>query len=455
MSGCRIVFIGAGSAKFSANVVRDICLTEGLSGASVALVDTDGEKLSAVYRLATSFASETHANVRFEWSLRQAEVLEGADFVVDTALVGGHIQQEAEREVGERHGYYRGLESTDFNMVSDYSTLFQGYKQLKHFSKLAGDMERLCPDALLIDVANPEAEIVSLLSRISKIRVVGYCHGYLHVRDIIRTLGLEEQRCEYSVAGMNHNIWLTRFTYKGEDAYPLLDDWLERRSSDYWVNPSADPFDISMSRAAFDMYSMYDAFPVGDTVRSGTWKYHYDFKTKVWWYGPHGGPDSEASWPRYLKKAEEQARRILEFGEKGGVGVTQEFPPVRSGEEIVSLIDAVVNNRPTRLVLGVKNLGYVGWLPDNVAVEVPVVADASGVHPEPQRLPQRVIEYTLKPRIMRLEMAIDGFLHGRLSTLIDFAVRDPRTHSEKQAEETIMEILGQPFNSELRDHYLR
>ena len=36
------------------------------------------------------------------------------------------------------------------------------------------------------------------------------------------------------VVGFNHCIFMTGFKYKGEDAYQLLDQWIEEKSEEYW-----------------------------------------------------------------------------------------------------------------------------------------------------------------------------------------------------------------------------
>ncbi len=132
-------------------------------------------------------------------------------------------------------------------------------------------MEEICPNALLIDVANPECEAGTLLTRETKIKVAGYCHGYLGWIDVATALGLDPNQVDFQVAGFNHNIWFTRFRSDEKNAYLLLDDWIENKSEDYWrEHKQKDEFDIDMSRAAVDMYRLYGLYPVGDTVRSGS-----------------------------------------------------------------------------------------------------------------------------------------------------------------------------------------
>lgn len=452
----KISFIGAGSAAFSMKVLKDLCLSKGLAGSTVTLMDVNKTRLDAVYSMATRYSEGIHSDLKFERTMDRRGALSDAEFVIDTVLVGGHDQQEIVRSVSEKHGYYRGVEAVEFNMIQDYSTTFQGYYQLKFFLDLARDMEEVCPDALLIDVANPECEAGTLLTRESKIKTVGYCHGYLGYEDIARTLGLEPEEIEIQIAGFNHNIFLTKFHDKeGKDLYPSLDEWIAKDSENHWREyRPLNEFDIDMSRAAVDMYNLYGLFPVGDTVRSGSWKYHYDLKTKQYWYGEFGGPDSEIGWAMYLKRVAERTRLIFRLAEDLGPDLFKEFPPVRSEEQIVPLIDSIVNDLRQRFVLDVRNDGRISSLPSDVSVEVSVTADSTGVHPEKiGRIPTALSRMALLPRLGHLEMAMEAFLSGDRSLLLEILYRDPRTKSDSQAREVLNEILALPFNEEMKRHY--
>ncbi|HEC92706.1 MAG TPA: alpha-glucosidase/alpha-galactosidase, partial [Candidatus Atribacteria bacterium] len=220
MSGIKLSIIGAGSAIFSLRLVGDFCKTKDLSGSLVSLMDIDEKRLNSVHNLATRYAAELGANLKFERTTDMKRSIKNADFVINTALVGGREQLDAIREVGEKYGYKRGIDRQEFNMVSDYYTL-SNYNQLKYFLDVAHSMEEICPNAWLLQAANPVFEGTTLISRNSNIKVVGFCHGHYGVDALIRSLRLDIKQVDWQVAGFNHNIWLTRFLYKDKDAYPL------------------------------------------------------------------------------------------------------------------------------------------------------------------------------------------------------------------------------------------
>src|SRR5512141_1675207 len=101
----KIAVIGAGSAVFSLGLIRDLCLQESLSGSTVSFVDIDPERLEMIHRLAVRYADELGVALRCEKTIDRAAALQDAGFVINTAA-RGHADEEAERAVGNEHGYY-------------------------------------------------------------------------------------------------------------------------------------------------------------------------------------------------------------------------------------------------------------------------------------------------------------------------------------------------------------
>ncbi|MCD6104932.1 MAG: alpha-glucosidase/alpha-galactosidase, partial [Thermosipho sp. (in: Bacteria)] len=66
---------------------------------------------------------------------------------------------------------------------------------------------------------------------------------------------------------------------------------------------------------------------------------------------------------------------------------------------------------------------------------------------------ERVIKYYLRPRIMRMEMALEAFIKGDINVLKEFLFRDPRTKSEEQVEGVLNEIMNLPENKKMKEHY--
>ncbi|MEE8571256.1 MAG: alpha-glucosidase/alpha-galactosidase, partial [Candidatus Bathyarchaeia archaeon] len=129
--GVKLGVIGAGSAVFSLGLVRDLCCSKDLYGSTITLMDIDEQRLDSIFKLSTRYVDELKVDLRFEKTTSRETALKEADFVINTALHGGHGNYEAQRAAGDKHGYYRGAPGRNYN-------------QLRFMLSVARDMERIC-----------------------------------------------------------------------------------------------------------------------------------------------------------------------------------------------------------------------------------------------------------------------------------------------------------------------
>ena len=82
----KITIIGAGSAIFSVNLVKDICLTRNLCDSTICFMDIDRERLDTIYELCRRYAAEVGISLNLLKTTDRKEALRDADFVINTAL---------------------------------------------------------------------------------------------------------------------------------------------------------------------------------------------------------------------------------------------------------------------------------------------------------------------------------------------------------------------------------
>ncbi len=437
----KIVIIGAGSEQFSGGIVRDLCVQPGLRGSHVAFVDIDERRLGMVARLAERLSGELGANLSFSKTAGRVQALAGADFVINTAQVGGHAWTEAQRALAESHGYYRGAHLHD-------------YGQASFFLDVARDVERVCPNAWLIQSANPVFEGCTLMARETRVKVLGLCHGHYGYREIAQVLGLELEHVSAQMPGFNHFIWLTDFRCRGEDAYPLLDEWIETKAEAYWAEGNRAFWDNQMSRAAIHQYRLFGLMPIGDTPRMVDtprligWWYHTDLAAKKQWFGPVGGFDSEIGWGQYLERMAENVARVERAAQDESRPVSDTFKPVQSDEQIVPIINALVNDVRGIYQVNIPNRGPIlPGFPEDLVVECQGVVDASGIHGVTvPALPRGLLAGAMIPRWQRAEMVVEALRTGSRELVLLNLLYDPRTRSLEQAEALLKDWLADPRN---------
>jgi alpha-galactosidase/6-phospho-beta-glucosidase family protein len=270
-------------------------------------------------------------------------------------------------------------------------------------------------------------------------------------------LGLSPADVAYQVAGFNHCIWLTKFTDSktGENLYPLVDKWIRDESEDFWKKHDLGLWDEDLSPASVDMYKMYGLYPIGDTTRSFTWKYHYNLETAKRWFGYLGGTDSELGLRARLDRFQHNAEKLMKLFSKHEIRLTDEIPPHKGMDEFSDFIDAAETGKEKRLVINIPNKGIYSQFPSDVSVEVPTVVSKDGkMSPEkPPLFSSKLLNFVLIPRMLHMEWGLEAFRSGSREMLVEILIRDPRTRSEKQAREAIEAILAMPENSDMAKHY--
>ena len=158
---CKISIIGAGSAIFSLNLIKDICINENFKNCTVSLMDINKERLEAIYKLCTRYADEMEANITVLKTMDRREAMQGADFVINVALDYGHERFKQGIQVAYDNGYRFG---GSLHVLHD-EAFFINFHQLRLMESILVDMLDICPNAYYIMVANPVQAGVTYLSR--------------------------------------------------------------------------------------------------------------------------------------------------------------------------------------------------------------------------------------------------------------------------------------------------
>jgi alpha-galactosidase len=441
----KITVIGAGSATFSLGLVKDLCLTENLKGSLVSFMDIDAERLDNITALAERYAKELGADLRFEKTTNRQDALQDADFIINTADVKGHYHARALRELTAKHGYYYGA---------------AGIGSFYNFELMLGvarDIEAICPDAWLIQSGNPVFDGTTLMTRQTKTKVIGLCHGHYGYLHICRELGLDPHKVTWQAPGVNHAIWLTHFLYEGENAYPLLDKWIQEKGPQYWeTHVATRTHDIQMSRGTIRMYQMFGLMPIGDTPRQAAWWTNTDIEAKKRWFGePWGGPDTELARPVHVEGLEKRLAEVRRVIADKSASVAEVFGRTKTREQQVPIIDALANGVGGMFQVNVPNTGGVlDRIAEDVAVEVQAWIDQTGVNPlRMTQLPKKIMLTQIEPKVNSMERGIEAYLTGDKELLLYNILENKQTKSYDQAVAVLEDLLNMPGHEEAKAHY--
>lgn len=445
----KITIIGAGSAVFSLNMIRDICLTPSLHGCTVALMDVNPERLDAIHTLCARYATEVGIALCLQKTADRREAIRGADVVVNSALAAGHWRLRDGWGIARRHGYRWG---GSLHVMHDEAFWINFY-QLRLFEGVIEDMLELAPGAHYIKVANPVmAGVTHLARKYPEAKVIGLCHGFGGVYDIARRLGLPDRdKLSYEIPGVNHFVWLTQLRYDGQDVMPLLDKWITEQATAFWASTEHHG---ELNPKKVDLYRRMGAFPIGDTAGDGGgswgWWYHVDEATERRWAQNPG-----RFWHSFFTGGEEEVAEIKRISDDATIKVTDHFKPVHSHEVIVPVIESLLCDVPRVLIGNVVNRGdYVPGVPRDFAVEVPIYISGGGLHPtQTAGLPPVPLAWLLRDCVAQVNIELEAFNTGSRRLLLELIMMDPWTRSMEQACALLEEILALPYHADMRSHY--
>ena len=404
----KVVIIGAGS-QFGGKLSRDILAVPALQDAVIALCDLNPDKLASVEAYVQRLIDGHGLPARVEASTDRGALLDGADFVVTSISVGGPAYAGFPFTAEMNLPYQKyGLSQSVADTIG-VGGVFRFLRTAPEQLAVCRDMERLCPHALLLNYTNPMAMLTWLHSAASSIANVGLCHSVQGTsRELARFLGIPYEELTYFVAGINHQAWFLTLRQGGTDLYPRLRACLD------------DPETLAKDRIRFEMLRFFDYFVTESSTHCS--EYHpYFRRTEVL--------REQYGLKPWIAEAQEAGRRLP--------GANDPLPSLEPSEEYAAeIIHAQVTGRPFSFSGNVLNTGLIPNLPDGCCVEVPCLADRTGIHPcHAGSLPPALAHLNLS-NIAVQELAVRAVLERDRRLALQACLLDPLTRSVLSLDET-------------------
>ncbi len=110
--------------------------------------------------------------------------------------------------------------------------IFRGLRTVEALRVVAESMRHVCPDALLLNYANPMAVNCWATDRLG-VRIVGLCHSVQGTSELLaRELDVPYDEVTFDCAGVNHTAWFTTFRRGEEDLIPRIREVMKARHVD-------------------------------------------------------------------------------------------------------------------------------------------------------------------------------------------------------------------------------
>ena len=419
MRATKIVLVGAASASFGPKMIADAVLAPGLRGSTLALVDIDAQRLEVMAAYAQRLNVACDAGLNITHTTERAQALPEAEFVIISVAVRRDELWQLDFELPLRHGIKQVLGEN-----GGPGGLSHTLRNVPIILDIARDVERLAPNALVMNFSNPESRIGLALSRYTGLRFVGLCHGIgMAYESIGRMTGIHPDDLTATAAGLNHFCWVLDVRRKstGEDVYPLL------RQADAHYDPGY----YSLTRWLMRQYGWYP-HPSDDHIGEYL-AYAHTF------CGLEGYDFSAAD-----RRRVERWAQIMRIAEGQDPAPTPEGTPALapSGEFAFPIIASTLEDRHQRIeAVNIPNGGLIANLPAWAVVEVPAVAAADGVRGiQVGPLPDGIAALlTTQAHVQHL--AVEAAVHGSRSLALQALLADPVVTDADAAERTLDALL--------------
>ncbi len=434
----KVAFIGAGSTVFAKNLMGDIWSYPELADATICLMDIDAKRLRQSEQVAGHIINTLGVNPAVETTTDRREALRGADYVVCMIQVGGYEPATViDFELPKKYGLRQTIGDT-----LGIGGIMRGLRTIPVLLDIAWDMEELCPEALLINYANPMCMNQWALSQASDIETVGLCHsvpGTAH--ELARDIGVPFEEVNYLVAGINHMAFYLTYERRdtGEDLYPLIRQVYDEGRVPAW------------NRVRYEMLKRLGYFVTESSEH---------FSEYVPWFIKSSAPElidqfnipldeyierckaGIISW-QLLEKAEAEGR-IPEEDEimaalegvnpmhKGWVAHNiRTLNQVQRSVEYGSLIIHSMETGAPRTIYGnVPNDSIIDNLPYGCCVEAPCLVDGNGIQPTRIGAIPPHLAALMQTNINVQALTVEAALTGQREHIYHAAMLDPHTAAE-------------------------
>lgn len=412
MARIKLAYIGGGSTRAPGTMASLVRQGENFSGSEVALVDLDPERLNVVRLIAEKMARARGLDIRFTATTDRRAALTGCDAVLTSFRPGGFEARYLDESIPLKHGVI-GQET------QGPGGFFMALRSIHVMRQIVREMEEVCPHAVLFNYTNPINLVSEAITRHTDIRTISLCEGPIYFpQEIAIAAGLDPDKVDATMIGLNHSCWSVRHLYEGKDIMPLIREAFQRKERDAEANKS----EMRLLRLATFM----DALP------ADYFQYYYfkeEILAELQAKPTTRSQDIMASVPDYWRHYREQAESdepVLD--PKRSRGGIEEL------ELALDVMDAIFNDRGEVWPVNVPNQGAIADFPDDLVVEVPGYVDRNGVVPLVQGSMPRQVAGLVKMLGEYQALAAQAAWNGTRREAIQALASNPLCFSLSKAE---------------------
>lgn len=367
MKKLKIVTIGGGSSYTPELIEGYIKRKDQLNIGKIVLVDIpEGEeKLNIVGAMAERMVRAAGLDWEVELTLDRFNALKDADFVTTQFRVGLLDARVKDERIPLSHGVL-GQET------NDAGGMFKAFRTIPVIGEIIEDMRTQCPDAWLIDFANPAGIVTeAAIKHFGWEKTIELCNVPInHTTTVAEKLGVDHEDLHFRFAGINHFHWHRVWDKQGneitEKVIELLYDSEDSESDLENIHDAGFHIeqlrDLKMLPCGYHRY-----YYIEDEMLNHSVEEFKEGKTRA----------------QVVKQTEKE---LFELYKDPELDYKPEQLSQRGGthysDAACEIIASIVNDKGTQMVVSTQNNGTIEDLPYDCIVEVSAKIDSRGANPE-------------------------------------------------------------------------
>ncbi|MGA2266656.1 MAG: glycoside hydrolase family 4 [Phycisphaerae bacterium] len=440
----KVVVIGAGSLFFGRQAIWQMIHSPHLRTGTLAMVDIDEQVLDKMARLARKVVAHTGVPLKIEAAADRRDVLAGSDFVI--------------LSFADRSALFRGL---DCNVSAKYGIrmcsgdtigpggIFRTLRELPVILEACTDIERLCPQAWVMNYINPTTAMgIGIRRYFPKLKSFALCDGP-HMPHFKATYAVRagliakkedftaeiDRKFDMRVAGVNHFTWMLKAEYEGRDVMPRIAEWLRKQAATETTGGDVGSKAKDNDRIGYELYRLFGCVP---TCVPHTKEY------VRFWQGL--GRTPEPIPPLSIWETEDRLKRHREMWQQvdgflDGTLPIDTYMTTFKPDHATDIVESIVGKLGKTFYLNTANAGAIANMDDGDFLELACRVDENSITTLPVGEMPHALRGLETQALDAHSLAVEAAVSCRRDVLLRAMVIDPMVSSIADAGKIIDELL--------------
>ena len=390
----KVCIVGAGSS-YTPELIEGLGkVRETFAVSELALYDIDEYRLDTVYGFCVRYAKNLGLDMKITKTTERAKAFDGASFINTQIRVGGNAARANDEKIPLSMGIL-GQETTG------PGAMMKALRTIPAMIDIARDVERICPDAWIINYTNPTGMVTEAVMNETNAKIAGLCACGMGPQTIVgKALGVEPSSVRYDMAGLNHMSSAYNFYVGGKAVTPEELDKIYNEFGGSDGREYMKPLGV-LANPYMDHY-YYPAKKL---------KYHMDREIVR---GEEIMELEKDLFQEFLDESVIDKPKGLE--KRGGGGYS---------DLALSVMSAIYNNVDSWIVVNVRNNNILDFLPKDAVIEAPCIVNASGIRPIAVEQPPKAVQALIFEVKMYEQLAVEAAVKGCPDKAIEALLAHP------------------------------